>query len=420
MSENFKQTVIIRIPQGWRMTALKDTLSLVRNGLTTAQNKNGNGYPITRIETISDERIDVGKVGFIENVIQEAVNEYKLENGDILFSHINSLVHIGKTAIYDGKPNLLLHGMNLLLLRAEKKYVIPIFLLYKLRHLRSRQLFRNIAKKAVNQASINQTELGRVELLLPPIPEQQKIAEILSTVDEAIEKVDKAIEKMARLKKGLMEQLLSGRLRVEGSQGSIESKGRLSLRVRESKDFQDTEIGRIPKEWEVKKIEDLFTMEYGEGLIESKRTRGEYPVMGSNGIVGYHNQFLIEGPGIVVGRKGSIGAVSWVDSNYWPIDTTYYIKLKTSDTYLRWLFYKLAMLNLSNLNMATGVPGLNRNIVHSIRIARPPEPEQRTISAIIDAIEERSSYYKQKKQKFGVIKKGLMNDLLTGKRRVKT
>ncbi|AKG91329.1 Type I restriction modification DNA specificity domain [Geoglobus ahangari] len=176
MTTGFKETPIGRIPEDWEVVRLGDVLTLIRNGLTYRQNKEGNGYPITRIETISDEKIDPSKVGFVNNLKEGELKEYQLIVGDILFSHINSLEHIGKTAIYEAVPEILLHGMNLLLLRPNKEEIKPRFLLYLLKIYRLRGIFKNIAKKAVNQASINQTELKRIRIPLPPLPEQRKIA----------------------------------------------------------------------------------------------------------------------------------------------------------------------------------------------------------------------------------------------------
>jgi len=187
--KDFRKTEIGRIPKEWKVVRLGDVLDLLRNGLVTKQNKDKKGIPVTRIETISEEKIDIKKIGYIEKISEEEIFKYKLQDGDILFSHINSLEHIGKTAIYNGEPPLLLHGMNLLLLRPKKTIVEPFYLLYLLKHRRVKATFRHMSKKAVNQASINQTELGRYRIPLPPLPEQQKIAEILSTVDRAIERV---------------------------------------------------------------------------------------------------------------------------------------------------------------------------------------------------------------------------------------
>ena len=210
----FQDTEIGKVPREWKVVRLENVLLLLRNGLNAKQNKDGIGYPITRIETISEEKIDVSKVGYVSGLTGVDVEKYRLIEGDILFSHINSLEHIGKAAINEGVPELLLHGVNLLLLRPDKKKVYPKFLLYLLHLYRERKVFWAIAKRAVNQASINQTELKNMKIFLPSLNEQVRIAEILSTVDRAIELYREEGTRLDRLKRGLMDLLLTGRVRV--------------------------------------------------------------------------------------------------------------------------------------------------------------------------------------------------------------
>src|SRR5437016_13460181 len=85
----------------------------------------------------------------------------------------------------------------------------------------------------------------------------------------------------------------------------------------------------------------LFELEYGAGLSEQERSGVGYPVYGSNGVVGKHSHYLVEGPGIIVGRKGSVGEVHWSSESFWPIDTTYHVIPKTRVN-LRWLFWLLS------------------------------------------------------------------------------
>ena len=153
--------------------------------------------------------------------------------------------------------------------------------------------------------------------------------------------------------------------------------------------FKQTEIGMIPEDWELKQIGDIITLEYGKGLSGSNRKTGNYPVYGSNGIVGTHSDFLIKAPSIIVGRKGSIGEVVWADKDFWPIDTTYYVKPKSSRTSLRWIYYKLQKMRLSKLNTATGIPGLNRELVYVQKISVPGEIEQNEIANIFLTIDNR-------------------------------
>jgi type I restriction enzyme S subunit len=154
-------------------------------------------------------------------------------------------------------------------------------------------------------------------------------------------------------------------------------------------------------------------LEYGKGLSEKERIAGPYPVMGSNGVVGYHNEAAVKGPGIVVGRKGSIGAVTWVDSDFWPIDTTYYVKIRRHDVSLKWLFYELAYLNPAKFRLADVVPGLKRELVHSMKVHLPLLPEQEKIAEILSIVDSAVELVDKVIAKTERLKKGLMQTLLT-------
>jgi type I restriction enzyme S subunit len=163
----------------------------------------------------------------------------------------------------------------------------------------------------------------------------------------------------------------------------------------------------------VVRLGDIISLEYGKGLTEKQRENGGFPVFGSNGIIGYHSQYLIKAPGIIVGRKGTIGAITWSEENFWPIDTTYYVKLKRSDIYLKWLFYKLSSIPLAKLNMATGTPGLNRNLVYTLQIPLPPLPEQRRIAEILSTVDCAIQKVDEAIARTERLKRGLMQRLLT-------
>lgn len=180
-------------------------------------------------------------------------------------------------------------------------------------------------------------------------------------------------------------------------------------------EFKQTEIGRIPKGWEVVRLGEILILEYGKGLPERERDEGEYPVIGSNGIVGHHNQALIKGPGIVIGRKGTIGAISLISTDFWPIDTTYYVKiLKNVD--LKWLFFALVKSNLPKLSLADVVPGLKRELVYALKLPLPPLPEQKKIAEILSTVDKAIEKVDSAIEKTERLKKGLMQELLTGRR----
>jgi type I restriction enzyme S subunit len=166
-------------------------------------------------------------------------------------------------------------------------------------------------------------------------------------------------------------------------------------------------------DWKIVKLGDILSLEYGKALPEKERLMGKYPVYGSNGVVGYHKEFSVKGPGIVVGRKGTIGAVKWVDSDFWPIDTSYYIKTKNGNVFLKWLFYKLNQSNLSKLSQSDVVPGLKRELVYHITIPLPPLPEQRRIAEVLGTVDSAIQKVGGAIESTERLKKGLMQRLLT-------
>ncbi len=142
--------------------------------------------------------------------------------------------------------------------------------------------------------------------------------------------------------------------------------------------------------YEMMSFEKVCTLEYGVSLPKKKRVDGPYPVMGSNGISGYHNEYLIEGPAIIVGRKGSAGEVTYVGGSCFPIDTTYYVKLVEPErTDIFYLYHLLKTLDLPSLRGGAGIPGLNRNDVYSNhKLPLPPLEIQREIAAEIEGYQK--------------------------------
>ena len=105
------------LAEGWAWSTVGNLFCDIKNGTTATQNKESRGVPVTRIETIQNARFDVKRLGHIEAASDELLRAFEYKKGDIAFSHINSLEHVGKSALYEGIPSVLLHGMNLLRLR---------------------------------------------------------------------------------------------------------------------------------------------------------------------------------------------------------------------------------------------------------------------------------------------------------------
>jgi type I restriction enzyme S subunit len=176
--------------------------------------------------------------------------------------------------------------------------------------------------------TINWWTLKHQEFLIPPKEEQPRLAELLWAMDEVIEKEKEALAKAKVIKSSLLKKLTNQN-----------------------------------DSWSKFKIGDLMSFNYGSALKESNRIEGDFSVITSSGYQGTHNHFLTEGPGIVVGRKGNVGQVTWVENNFWTTDTAYFIKVNKEFEHIpmKFFYYLLVAANLKKHSITTAVPGLNRD-----------------------------------------------------------
>lgn len=222
----------------WPSVPLGEVLSLIRNGTVAEQHSDVTSFPVTRIESISEGKVDWKRVGYLR--FPDA--GYLLQRGDILYSHINSVKHMGKVAIYDD-PRPLYHGMNLMLLRPAQDKVNPYFLYYQLTSERGRGHARRECRTAINQSSLTQRDIIKFPVFLPSIIVQESIAEILATVDEAIEQTEALIAKTQQIKAGMMHDLFTR---------GVTRDGQLRPPREEAPHlYKKSSLGWIPKDWDV-------------------------------------------------------------------------------------------------------------------------------------------------------------------------
>ena len=193
----------------WKKSTIGNVLSVIKNGINCEQNKIPIGYKITRIETIAKRQFDFDRVGYA-NLTENEKERSKLKVGDILFSHINSPVHVGKTAIYQGDKEIY-HGINLLLMRTNED-VNPYFFNYFLNYLFFTGYWKKKCKQSVNQASVNQKDISKVEFSYPSLSIQQSIVAKFDKIFAEIDKASGAAETNVRNTKDFLNNFISEKL----------------------------------------------------------------------------------------------------------------------------------------------------------------------------------------------------------------
>jgi type I restriction enzyme S subunit len=196
------------------------------------------------------------------------------------------------------------------------------------------------------QPKLTQENLNNIEILYPEDKKIRKeIVLILSAFDDKIELNNKIIKTLEEMAQEIFKEWFV-RFRFPGWQ-----------KVK----FVNSELGKIPEGWEVKKLGDILSLEYGKALTAPNRKAGNIPVYASSGIVGYHNEKLDNGPGIIVGRAGIPGSVYWSQTDFYCVDSAFYVKTTISKYFV---YYLLKYQNLESLVSGSAVPGLNRNMVY--------------------------------------------------------
>jgi len=241
----------------------------------------------------------------------------------------------------------------------------------------------------------------------PEFTEQQKIASILSSVDDTIKATRASIAKLERLKKSLMQNLLTGKMKPDGTWRN------------EDEFYMDEKFGKYPKDWAFGRVKDFFVLQRGHDLTDIEAKDGEYPVVKSNGISINHHEFKSRAPGVVTGRSGTIGNVFYIEKDFWPHNTTLYVKDFCSNL-PRYVYYLLIFMRLDIYLAGTGVPTLNRNDIHRLRNTIPKTTnEQQEIVSLLDECGNNINVKIVKISKLEKLKKSLMQKLLTGQIRVK-
>ncbi len=246
----------------------------------------------------------------------------------------------------------------------------PRFISYFLKHLD----FSSYSDKAA-VPGLNRNHLHETAVRIPAnVSEQHAIAHILGTLDDKIElnrRMNATLKAMARaLFKSWFVDFDPVRAKMEGRHTGLPQEVADLFADR----LVDSELGETPQGWIVSALGDMIELAYGKALkAEARNSSGRVPVFGSNGQIGWHNKALVQGPGIVVGRKGNPGTVTLLPTEFFPIDTTFYVVPKhPHDECPYFLFLALREQDLPAVAADSAVPGLNRNLAYMNKQLSPP------------------------------------------------
>lgn len=374
----FKHTDIGLVPEEWEAKTLSEVCSFQTDNILTSD--------INMSEYVGTENMVPNRGGvlsFVGTLPYYRVRHY-LKN-DVLTSNIRPYLKKIWLSTREGGCS-----SDVLVIRANNKFLIPSYL-YSVISSDSFFAYSNDNAKGTKMPRGDKDAISKFTFAIPPISEQQRIASALMNIDALISNLDKLIAKKQAVKKGAMQELLTGKKRLPGFKG----------------------------EWKVKTLIKVARLKSGKNIDLIVEKQGIYPCFGGNGIRTYISRYSHEGTFPIIGRQGELcGNVQLAMGKFYATEHAVVCR-PYSDIDAIWLYYQLVMTNLNQYKTGNAQPGLSvEKIEQEVTLQVPHIDEQRAIAHVLSTMDSDISMLEQKRNKYRQIKQGMMRDLLTGRIRL--
>lgn len=346
------------------------------------------GTPIITVEHLSDQGIVHGNLPLVSESDIERLKSYILLEGDIVFSRVGS---VDRNSIITSKENGWLFSGRLLRIRTNREIILPKFLSYFFQKEITKHRIRSVSV-GQTMASLNTEILKSFSIQFPKqIPEQQKIAAFLSAVDEKIQQLTRTKELLEQYKKGVMQQVFSGKLRFKPALSG--AKG---------------ENGKAFSEWEEKRLGDVLNI--GSGRDYKHLKDGDIPVFGTGGLMTKVNEFLYDGETVCIGRKGTIDKPMYYNGKIWTVDTLFFT-YNFQNAIPKFIYYIFQQINWKIYNEASGVPSLSKTTIEKIYFFLPCLEEQQKIAEFLSSLDTKIERVTEQITHTQAFKKGLLQQM---------
>lgn len=398
------------IPSHWETRTLKYCCSLKGrigwNGLRSEEFQYSSyAYLVTGQDFIGSE-IDWSKCYQISQERYDEDPYIQLNNGDMLITKDGTIGKVAKVTNLDKQACL---NSGIFVIKQKGTYFNQGFLYWMLCSNVLKE-FNIYTQTGATIAHLYQNVFENMPCILPPLSEQNAIASYLDSVttqiDVAISQQQKMIELLNERK-----QIIINNAVTKGLDPNVKMK-----------DSGVDWIGEIPEGWEVRSLKTMMSIQRGHDLTAEQFNKGDFPVYGSGGLMGFHDAKTTKAPSIVIGRSGSVGKLQYVEEDFWAHNTTIYLTdNKGNDT--KYLYYLLKSIDLSALATQTAVPTLDRKNILSYKVVCCLDYEEQhlitrylefslsKIDSLITSINKKISLLQERKQI-------IINEVVTGKVKV--
>lgn len=334
----------------------------------------GHGVPVVSAQLVNHGRLDMSECRFVAPDVAERWMPEPLRRGDVL---LTSEAPLGRVAWVKSDASLVL-GQRLFALRPEPGVLDSKYLGYWL--MSSQGQAALLARQTGSTVSgIRQSALREVELDLPELGVQRSVGEVLGALDDKIA-ANRCVE------------------------SNIDS-------------LLGAQVSSMWKTAEKVPLGEQLRLHYGKALPVSQRAEGAAMVVGSGGVVGSHNEELISGPAVIVGRKGTVGATYWIAGGSYPIDTTFWVE--STGAPLAYLYYLLKSIDFVSMSSDSAVPGLNRNRAYATEVPRVSASDLETFESASSGLMRKLEASQSENRTLAATRDELLPLLMSGRISVK-
>ncbi len=387
-----------KIPEGWSVKRLGELANHVKYGIVDGpfgsnlktEHYRNSGIPVIQSGFVTSQRFYAEKYLYVDNGLFQKEKRSATHGNDIIMAKIGA--HAGTSAILpENHPESILAG-NCLKITINPTLASNKFVLLTLHTKYNKDAFIDI-KSTTAQPAISMENLKKLKILLPPLAEQEKIAEILGTWDEAIEKLSSLIEQKKNLKKGLMQRLLTGK----------------------------TRLYTFTQPWEEVKLGDICKIATGKKDVNEGNPDGLYPFFTCAKINTFSDTFSFDQEAILIAGNGEVGHCQYYNGKFEAYQRTYILSDFTLSAlllfqYLNYFFKQ----RIDEQKQQGAMPYIKLKTLIDFHIYIPRDKnEQNSLLSILSTADEEINLLNKKLEALKEQKKGLMQQLLTGQTRVK-
>lgn len=367
------------------------------------------GVPVIMPTNIQNGRLEEDGIARISEVMADQLKRHRVRQGDIIFSRRGE---VDKCAVVTEREVGWLCGTGCLLARVDPKLADPRYIGYHINLPETRAWLQQNAVGLV-MPNLNTGILERIPIHAPDRQEQETIADLLASFDTKMDNNRKMAATLEEMARALFKSWF-----VDFDPVHAKAEGRdTGLPTEVSALFPDSFDDKLPEGWTYQPVETFLELAYGKSLPSNARTPGSVPVYGSGGITGYHSESLVKGPGIIVGRKGSVGKLYWEEDDFFPIDTVFFVKPNPQFSML-FCWEMLGFLPLSDMNADGAVPGLNRSHVLQLDFQCPPKGLRDTFDLFLSSIFARTADLRKEYIALTELRDTMLPKLLSGELRI--